>query len=455
MSLVLITVGIAFMLNPVVWAWDVLPDFIGAFLVILGIKKIVFLNENTDSLYSAMWHVAIISIVKTVVSVSLFGVSGGEKTIISIVFAALEGIYVSIAISRTFGMLDSLQSRYCDTSSEVEESRLGRINVVLIIYTVVRLVIGFLPEVTEILPNNKYGSVLNEGRYYPSDSKWALYILAAGITFVLMILPLVLLIRGAVKYGKDKTTPAAAVEAAQSDKAADIAVWYARRWKKVKAPLVSAFFFSIFLFFDGIDYLPKAVAAALFCILTVMHTTNIFERILAVVTNALLAAFSMILNFRLSAYFLQYTDESVTTWDDEAAADYRVVTILMIITVLLLFVSALLAVSVIRKEKLRQLEEIGHAKSEAKTFKRRITLFSLSLILPAAAGIAYQLLRPELPGLATILIPVTGIAVVMLSAFYVEFDIYGTFRSRKRADGNTEMDPKAKALYYYYWYGRK
>ena len=453
MSLVLIAVGIAFMLNPVVWAWDVLPDFIGAFLVILGIKKVIFLSEETDRLYSGMWHVAIISMVKTVASISLFGVSGGEKIIISIVFAALEAIYLVPAISKTFKTLDMLQGRYCDTSSEVPDAKFGTLNVILVIYSIIRIVLGFLPEIVEIMPNNKYGSVLNEGRYYPSDSKWALYILAAGVTLILMIAPLVLMIRGVAIYSKDKTTRSAAVDAAEKDKAADIAVWYAKRWCKVKVPFVAAFFFSIFLFFDGIDYLPKAVAAILFCVLTLMHTSNIFEKILAVLANALLAAFSVILNLRLSSFFEAYSDESVTLWDDEAAADYRVVTTIMIITAALLFVSALLTVSVIRKEKLRQLEEIGHAKSEEKTFKRRITLFSFSLILPAAANVAYPLLRPELPGLAIALILAAGIAAFMLSAFYVEFDIFGTLRNSAKIA--SAMDPVSKAFHYYLIYGRK
>lgn len=452
MSLVLIILGIAFMLNPVVWAWDVLPDFIGAFLVILGIRKIIFLNEDTDRLYSALWHVAIISIVKTVVSVSLYGVSGGEKIIVSIVFATLEGIYLIPAIARTFRTLDSLQGRYCDPSANVPDSRFGTVSVVLVIYSVIRLVIGFLPEVVEILPNNKYGSVLSEGRYYPSDSKWALYILSAGVTLVLAIAPVVIMIRGASRYGKDKTTPSAAVAAAEADKAADIPVWYAKRWRKVRVPFAAAFFFSIFLFFDGIDYLPKAVAATLLCVLSVMHSKGVFEKILAVVANALLAAFSFILNSRLSAFFLEYSDESVTLWDDEAKADYNVITVIMVITVALLFASSLLATEMIKREKIRQLNEDGHSSKEMKTFKKRMLIFRLSLVLPAAAGSAYPFLRPELPGLAIALILATGIASFMLSAFYVEFDIFGTLRNSVRA---AAMDPASKAFHYYLIYGRK
>lgn len=421
MNTVLIALGLIFFLNPVVWLWDFLPDFIGAFLVMYGIRKIVLLNEETEYLWRRMWRVALVGAAKPVLGYLFYGTEGGVKMILSIVAAAMEFIILIPAIRGILTCLDELQSRYCDPDLTTPSSKFSSLIIFLTVFTVFRLVVGFLPETAEIVSNGRFGSVIaNDGRYYPSDSKWMLYILAAAVTFVPFIVAVVLVIKNFKRYRADRATPQNALAAAEAAKADDIVFWNSKKWRLERTPFIASAFLCIFLFVDGIDFLPKAVAALVITAMTVIHSKSVFERVIAVVGGAALAVSSVLANMRLSAFFSEYHSEEVSLWDEAAAADYKVITVLLIIQAALLFVTFLLMTEFIRRSKLEELKEYGFT-STIKIFKRQMLALRISTVLPLAAAVAYPILRPANPDLALPILILTG-AVVVVFAVRVDFD---------------------------------
>ncbi len=424
MNTTLISVGLLFFLNPCVWLWDVLPDFIGAFLIMLGMKKIIFLDADTEGVYRKLWRVALLSAAKIGVSVLFAGAAEGLDLLLSTSFVVLELIILIPAMSAVLRMLDSFQTRYCDTNSTIPESKFSKVSVIIAVYSTFRLIIGILPETTILLSGSKYGDVVSgDGRYYPSDSKWALYILAAGICTIFFVIVLVVMFRAFSKYRKDKATPVAVVEAAEKKKAEDVARWHAKKWAIVRIPFVASAALSIFLFIDGVDYLPKVIASLVIASLSLMYANGVFERILSVVTNLLLAASSVLSNMRLAAFFNEYHDETVLVWNDEALAEYRTITVLLIIEAALLFASLMLMTEIIIRAKKRQSEECHITEKEMKRLKRGMLKYRIAFSVSSLAAAAFPLIRPEIPGLAMVLVTATGIAAAIVSAL-VELDIF-------------------------------
>jgi|GEM_PF-2142846 hypothetical protein len=419
MSVVLIAIGLLFFLNPCVWLWDVLPDFIGAFIIMLGMKKIIFLSDETEDVYKCLWVVVTISAAKSVLSVFISD-NVGFRLLAAVVFAILEGIFLTIAVCRTVKCLNGIEYRFCDPNVPLPDSRFPALEKVLRVYTIFRIVVGFLPEFSLLSDIGKFGDVVSDGSYDPVDSKWSLYLMALLITTVFLVVVLVMFFSAFSKYNKDKETPRAAVAAAEEVKAADISVWYGKKWRILRIPFTVCAVLSIFFFVDNVDYLPKALAATLLCILTFMSASNIAQRVIAVVANAALAVSSVIVSLRLSDFFENYGDEFRSIWDTEARKDYFIITILFIIQALLLFASFMLMTEVVKKTRLRQLSECGVPEKNVKRLKRQILRVRITSVAALLAAAAYPIFRPDFPGVIAILV-LAGV-VNAIFAFNVELE---------------------------------
>ncbi len=419
MNAVLTAIGLVFLLNPVVWLWDVMPDFIGAFLILFGMRKIVLLNEDTENLWRRMWRVALISTAKIALSFLIGGSEGGVKLIVSLVFTALEIIFLLPAITDTVGNCEKLQERFLDETVSHPESRLPSLTFFLSVYTVIRLVVGFLPEIAELISTGRFGNVISgDGKYYPSDSKWMLYIVAAAFTTVFFVIAFIMTIRAFKRYGQDKTTPATASAAAEKIRLEDVTYWNARRWRLVRTPFIAAALLCIYLFIDGIDFFPKIIAATVMCALTIMHSRSVLERALAVVGAAALGATSIIANARLSDFFMDYHTEGVVLWSDTAKSQYTVITVLIIIEAALTFAMMLLMTEMLIRTRVG---EIVNNTKAVKKFKLQMLALRIASFLAFCALVAYPFLRTYSPTFAVPTVIATGGLVFALSIF-VDFD---------------------------------
>lgn len=419
MNTVLIALGLIFLLNPVVWIWDVMPDFIGAFLIMLGMRKIVLLSEDTENLWRRMWRIAIISAAKVSLSFLLVGAEGGVKLITSLVFTSLELIFLLPAVTGTVGLCEKLQERFLDETVPHPDSRLPSLMVFLSVYTVIRLIVGFLPEIAELISTGRFGNVISgDGKYYPSDSKWMLYVVAAALTAVFFVVAFIMTVKAYKRYGQDKMTPVSATETAEADRALDVTYWNARRWKLVRTPFIAAALLCIYLFIDGIDFFPKIIGAAVICALTVMHSNSVLERALAVVGAAALGATSLIANSRLSDFFMEYNSEQAVLWSDSAKSLYTTITVLIIIEAALTFALTLLMTELIIR---RRVGEIGEKTKMVKKFKLQMLALRIASFLAMCALAAYPFLRIYSPTFAVPAVIATGSLVFALSIF-VDFD---------------------------------
>lgn len=166
MKLFSIGAGLFFLLNPVVGVYDVLPDFIGCFLVILGIRDAAYMIEKFAS--AARWfrYAALISILRF--AVSIMGVERQHTLPLTLafVFAVVEMIVYIPAFKDLFAGFDYAAMRhggsgilslgrrmgiYTDESGvrrygEIQDDTTGRLATLFSVFTVIRAVLSVVPE---------------------------------------------------------------------------------------------------------------------------------------------------------------------------------------------------------------------------------------------------------------------------------------------------------------------
>ncbi len=431
MSIPLITAGFILLLNPCVWLWDVFPDFIGALLIMIGIRKVAFINDTSEKVNTDLLSLAALSAVKLALAVLLRSEPGMTKILSSIIFAILEAICLLRLFKRSFSLFELLQMRFCDQRETTPFVSMENTGKMLSIYTVFRLVIGFLPEIAELFSKN-YNPNVDDGQI---SAKWSLYFMAAAVTLVAFVIVAALLVKAMKKFSADRATNENSVAAAEQMKINDISEWYSKNWKLYKYIFVAGFIFSIFLYIDWTDYLPKVIMATMFCILSVFCAKNVFERVLSVVTNALLAVSSVLTALSLSAFTsnseyvsaltqtIIYDDEKVTEQNDnllalllqrnpDAKADYFKITVLMVILALLFFASIMLMTELVKRRRTAELIETNRKEARIKKLKREILLVRLFATGAALCALAYPIAKPYFPQIYVFMI-LFGIATAV------------------------------------------
>ena len=436
MSIPLITAGFILLLNPCVWLWDVFPDFIGALLIMIGIKKVAFINDTSERVNLNLLSVAVLGALKLAMAILLRGATGMTILLSSFIFALLEAIFLLRLFKGSFSLFELLQMRFCDqreTTPFVSMENTGR---VLSVYTVFRLVVGFLPEITEFSSKNYNPNIVDDGR---GGAKWALYFSAAGITFVAFIIVAIILIRSMKKFAADRATRENALAAVEDMKRADISEWYSKNWRFYKYIFVAGFIFSIFIYVDWIDYFPKVIMATLFCILCIFSAKNTFERVLAVVTNVLLAVSSVLSSLALYAFkhtpeyvaaltqTVKYDEETVTEQNDnllamllqrnaDAKADYFKITVLHIILACLFFASVILLTEYVKRRRTVELIETHRKEARIKKLRREMLLLRIFATGAALCAALLPVLKPYFPQINVLLV-LFGAASAVMSHF--------------------------------------
>ena len=151
MKRIYLIISAIFLFNPVLSNLDVLPDFIGYFLIMLALSQATYTNENAQDAYNSARKLLIISIAKTF---SLLLVSSTDVTmslLLSFSFMIIELIFGIPFILKLFNYLSKL-ALSCDNGKEAENCT--KISYFTIAVTIARLVIAMLPDLTALTLNN-------------------------------------------------------------------------------------------------------------------------------------------------------------------------------------------------------------------------------------------------------------------------------------------------------------
>ncbi len=155
-----ILLGFCFFFNPYFGAIDILPDFIGALLIALGLQPLARQRGDMRAAQRAFLYFAAINAVKQALMLFTFSIgTGSEQELLLLIvtfFGASIGVYFAIAAVRTFFFaLESLAATYNVQELYVAKkgyrSRTERLERFTVGFFIVREVLCLLPELTVLL----------------------------------------------------------------------------------------------------------------------------------------------------------------------------------------------------------------------------------------------------------------------------------------------------------------
>lgn len=158
----LFVIGAAFLFNPIVGLVDLLPDFIGAFLIAASMTEIAMLDERTENARRLIYYVAGISAARTVLMFFMFDMD--ESWILSLVsiFGVAELFALIYFAVSFFGGVSYIAQR---SDSDNVLGGIDRIRNLWILFFIARTAAAILPELTA-LPQLI-------ARVNPEDLTWA------------------------------------------------------------------------------------------------------------------------------------------------------------------------------------------------------------------------------------------------------------------------------------------
>ncbi|MBR0302641.1 MAG: hypothetical protein IJQ80_02215 [Clostridia bacterium] len=419
----LICAGLLLLLNPCVWIWDVLPDFIGALLIIIGMRKIIFLNEQTEAAHRRLWIVAIIGVAKLVVSISLSGASGMIKLLVALIFAVAELVYLVPLVFGVPTLLDDIGTRFLEPGDTSCGDPFRALSRVLSVYTAVRIILSLIPDLFELSGGEEPLGAAADASDLFSDSKSMLYIVVAALCTVGFIIVAVLTLIAFRRYSRGASCLERAVAASDEINRADPAEWYSKKWAAYKIPFIASIVLSIFFYIDGVDCFPKVIAGVIMCALTFMCSTSLIERALSAISSAALAAATVLCARGLSSFYSDFGSEIAIMNSADAKDRYFTLTVLLIIQAALLFVSFVLMMRSVCRLKIRHLDELGGREKLIKSFRVRTVFLSVVYSLSIAAAIASPIFLVAFPEIRVVL-TFTGIAAAATSLFTEIDNVY-------------------------------
>ncbi len=450
MNTLAICIGILFFLNPTVGIIDIFPDFIGALLLLWGLRRVLFLSEKIENAVPKLWGLFAVSVVKTVLMLFTAGMGGSTQVLLSFAFSVGEGLLLCNILSPLADGLDLMKIRYGTRFTEekvpsprntkglsAEEKKelkalkkrikketkydISKFRVPVISYTVFRLVMCFLPEATELRISKP--STEEMGVAALSEFKGLLYGVIIPVVCFFMIFAVIRTVKTFKGYGADKGMLEAFDEAFEKDKRE----YPTRHKRKLIKTAYIMFMLSVassaYFFADNKDILPKIMAASAFAVLIGYFGRGFREKIAGFVLCGALGATSLLYYSFADNYFSEYL-ESNAEWLEGAAALYRPLCIVMAVQAVLLFVLMIYSSVFLRRcsiEIFESMDDTETTEKKIKNFKLQMTVFRFVALVFCIAAALYAPLRPTYPMILTILIGLD--AALILSAYFVDMKL--------------------------------
>ena len=256
-----ILAGLLFFLNPNILVLDILPDFIGAILILYGLAHSAEIDERIrctrKTLYTLLW----VSLGRFLCTFLAPIIDPKEYTWF-LVFAFCFGLGEAYLFCRAMWDLDSgltylsIHSNHNDIYKSTGGTAVG----MTVVFTAVKTVFSILPALTYLVTD--YGTV-TETRTNWTFVMWMLM----AINILLVTVYGILWYIRMVKFWKPLKNSAfiSEVEARYEREYLSVRpLTVYRDFHRVALLLVAGLFFAIPLRLDGIDYLPDVVAGVLF-----------------------------------------------------------------------------------------------------------------------------------------------------------------------------------------------
>lgn len=337
-----IIAGIIFLVNPNINIIDILPDFIGCILIVIGLSRTAMLHDSFSEAKDAFWRLMLIELVKTACIVFVPYVDSTFILVLVFSFSVIEVITLIPAIGKLFNAFYDLGMKYgCEEvyAKKLSRSRAGEnsdgangekravvieraegIRLYFQLFVIIKAVLSVLPELPALQLYDHIGSVstipMNLSQFKP-----LFYVMSWLVTIIFGVICLIKLCPYINSIRKNKDTRAKLCELYENRKINRPQLFIARRMKKLLSLASIGAFFVIDMRFGGVNIFPNVLAAVFFILIFVMLIR--YDRLAAFgAICSLLWAIASVINFSQNARFLEKYELEAVEWIPDAEIMY-------------------------------------------------------------------------------------------------------------------------------------
>lgn len=386
-----ILAGFLFLANPIVHVVDLIPDFIGFFLLCKGLNQISYMNDKLAEARELFKKLGFVELIRVGCIVFVPYTSDSATLLFAFVFGVVELIYFLPAINNFYDGLSYIGMRYNGDSvfakkekkrgfwnKENRKWQMGTQTVELgtalkratIRFYFLRILCTLLPELTALQMYDYLGTVtafsVNYARYKPF-----LYVILGLLVLIVGICWIVKLVQYYGSIRRDERFLASLQFTYDHDIAVKTELFVGKRMKNALFFYILAAAFSFCLYMDGVNIVLGLFSACFLSVAAILVGKDVkLARVVLPLSFA--RAVLSVVNFILQInYFVneQY-DEQAADWVTEAHKMYYQASALVIVENLFAIASfAVFAIALLKAVRLH-LEQSGIQDSSVSFNKR-------------------------------------------------------------------------------------
>ncbi len=271
LGLTLIAAGFVFLVNPCIHIIDILPDFLGFILMCFGVDKLSDLEGRFAAAKKGFIELAVISAVKTLGLLLLPHIDEIFVILLVFSFGLLEAMFFIPAMKNLFEGFRYFGLR---SGSSVPVDRSEGVQALACVVFCLRIAMAFLPEVPKLFVNST-SAVIGSGVTTDWTDFTVIFYVMACITVLAVGIP------AAVKMwiyirrvAKDPVFVSYTEAKFAETVAGDEAFAAQKQMRAVNVVVTLGAVFLINLYFDYVNWMPCAIAAAFFAVAAAILRRN-------------------------------------------------------------------------------------------------------------------------------------------------------------------------------------
>lgn len=201
--LILIFAGLVFFFNPDFYLFDILPDFIGAILVMSGLSGFIYFDGNFEGAYKSAKYLLWFSLLK--LALCMWCISNHRDYIMpfTFIFAVLEIIFM---ISMYRSLYLGAEYTLMRSASEKTPKHINEAFTMSFIFAIVSRVLAFAPQIADIVAQDAELDLSHKASFKMSMAQMKMYLLGTALVcgIIVGVIYLVMTAKAWICLIKDK-----------------------------------------------------------------------------------------------------------------------------------------------------------------------------------------------------------------------------------------------------------
>ncbi|MCI9448704.1 MAG: hypothetical protein HFE30_00410 [Clostridiales bacterium] len=387
----LLAIGFIFFINPNINIFDVLPDFIGLWIICIGLRKLSVLNEDIKN---ARKNFFILSLVEVAKMMSIAFISSRDTTrylLLAFVFGAAEVLLFAVSLRSLFIGIDHLgimnsskavlatynKSKNISNKKDVST----KIKKTILVFFVLRTVLSVLPELSELQLYDSFGYV--GGRYLNyTEFKVLFYLFAVVFLIPFAVVYAIRVIGFFRSVAKDKDFTSALSASYRKFLDTNKNYYTASRMRAVMPTFTAAVFLCINPSPNGMISVPLILPSLFIAIASILIISRNRKAYISLFSSVMLAALSILYMFKKHSFYSEISNIQDIFFFEEAKASYISISFIYILQYIMLLLSVTVITFLmfgIFKQDAASFSQISSEKSERVNCESSVSLDEITV----------------------------------------------------------------------------